>query len=176
MSLHDLRVGLQPTAAFSLNLFQLIGRGEDAIGQWFVGKRPEPLCRLHLWRIWRQEHQLDPLGQLESTTAVPPSTMCLSGLAPTSSANVARAREKISTLTVGTSRQLVWLLCGCDIRQDIHPFIALGHRGIHRRTLRSPDAPQDWFEANAMLIHRPKLSLCLRVLVLHQCELILQFF
>lgn len=36
-------------------------------------KRPEPLSGLHLWRIGRQEHQVDPLRQGESRTAVPPS-------------------------------------------------------------------------------------------------------
>ena len=75
LGLDDLRVRLQPAAAFSLNLFQLIERGEDPIGQWLVGKRPEPLCGLHLWRIRWQEHQVDPLRQGEASTAVPPGAI-----------------------------------------------------------------------------------------------------
>ena len=75
MGLDDLRVSLQPAAAFGLDLFQLVERGEDPIGQWLVGKRPESLGGLHLWGIRRQEHQVDPLGQRESSTAVPASTI-----------------------------------------------------------------------------------------------------
>ena len=75
MGLDDLRVSLQPAAAFGLDLFQLVERGEDPIGQWLVGKRPEPLGRLHFWRIRWQERQVDPLWQLQSGTAVPASTI-----------------------------------------------------------------------------------------------------
>ncbi len=75
MGLDDRRVPLQPATALSLDLFQLIEGGEDPIGQWLVRKRPEPLSGLHLWGIRRQEHQVDPLRQFESSTAVPPGTI-----------------------------------------------------------------------------------------------------
>src|SRR5690242_4543186 len=75
MGLDDLRMRLQPAAAFSLNLFQLIEGGEDPIGQWLVGKWPQSLRGLHLWGIGRQEQQMDALGQGESSTAMPASTI-----------------------------------------------------------------------------------------------------
>ena len=75
MGSDDLRVRLQPAAALSLDLFQLVERGEDPIGQWLIAKWPEALGRLHLWGIRRQEHQVDPLRQCESSTAVPASTI-----------------------------------------------------------------------------------------------------
>jgi hypothetical protein len=113
MGLDDLRVGLQPTATFSLNFFQLIKGGKDPISQWFIGKRPEPLSGLHLWGIRRQKHQVDPFRQCESSTTVPASTiqhqhdLFVWPCSHPPLANAARAREKTSTLTVGTSSQLV---------------------------------------------------------------------
>ena len=62
MSLDHLRVRLKPAAPLGLDLFQLIqGGGEDPIGQRLDGERPEPLSRLHLWRIGWQEDQMQPL-------------------------------------------------------------------------------------------------------------------
>src|SRR5207248_6418549 len=66
----------------SLDFFQLIEGGEDPIGQRFVGKRPEPRSCLYLWGIRWHEHQVDPLRQFELSTAMPASTICLSGPAP----------------------------------------------------------------------------------------------
>jgi len=182
MSLDDCRVCLQPAAAFNLDLFQLVKRGEDPIGQRLVGKRPEPLRGLHLWGIRRQEHQVDPLWQFESCTAVPASpiqhehNVFVWPCSHPPLANAAKAREKISTLTVGTSSQLVRPLCGCDICKDIHPFVALGHRGFDRGSFGCPDAAQNRFEADAMLIHGPRLDAGVGILVLHQSHLLRQFF
>ena len=39
-----------------------------------------------------------------------------------------------------------------------------------------PDASEDRVQADAMLIDRPEVRLCLRMLVLHQGELVRQFF
>jgi hypothetical protein len=60
--------------------------------------------------------------------------------------------------------------------KDIHPFIAVSHRCFDRGSLRSPDAPQDRFEANPMLIHRPHLNAGVWMLVLHQRQLVRQVF
>ena len=50
MSAYDLWVRLKPAATLGLDLFQLIQRGEDAIGQRLVGKWPEPLGGLQIGR------------------------------------------------------------------------------------------------------------------------------
>src|SRR5437667_11216723 len=71
MSAYDLWVRLKPAATRGLDLFQLMQRGEDAIGQRLVGKWPEPLGGLHLWRIGWQEHHLDALRQRQLSTAMP---------------------------------------------------------------------------------------------------------
>ena len=61
-------------------------------------------------------------------------------------------------------------------RKDIHPFIALGHRGFDRGSQGSPNASQDRFEADPMLIHGPELDAGLWMLVLHQGHLFREFF
>ena len=132
MGLDDLRVRLQPAAAFGLDLFQLVERGEDPIGQRLVRKRPEPLRRLHLWGIRRQEHQVDPLWQLKSSTAVPAGTIenqhdlfvwsCAhllgkSGQDERKDLNVDCGHEPPARLPA------LWV----NKSKDIHPFVALGH-------------------------------------------------
>src|SRR5436190_13545992 len=71
VSLDDLWVRLEPAAPFGLHLFQLLQGGEDPIGQWLVGERPEPLSRLYLRRIRRQEDQVDAFGKPQLSTAMP---------------------------------------------------------------------------------------------------------
>jgi hypothetical protein len=174
MGLDDLRVRLQPAAARSLDLFQLIEGSEDPIGQWLVRKRPEPRSLLHLWGIRRQEHQVDPLWQYESSTAVPPGTIQNQHdlfVWPCSRPPLAKAesreREDLNAdrgHEPPTRLPALWMHKG----KDIHPFIALGHRGFDGGSLGSPDASQDRFEADPMLIHGPQLDAGLGVLVLHQ--------
>jgi hypothetical protein len=60
--------------------------------------------------------------------------------------------------------------------KDIHPFVALGHRGIDRGSLRGPHASQDRFETNPMLIHGPWLDASVGMLVLHERHVRWQFF
>jgi hypothetical protein len=52
----------------------------------------------------------------------------------------------------------------------------MSHRSFDRGSFGSPDASQDRFEADPMLIHRPQLNAGLRMLVLYQSELVRQFF
>jgi hypothetical protein len=181
MSLDNLRVLLQPAAAFGLDLLQLFERGEDAIGQWLVGKRPEPLRGLHLWRIRWQERQVDPLGQCESRTAVPAGTIqheddvfvwpCSSFLGKSG-----QGEGEDLHADGGQQQPARPPTLGMDKGKDIHPFVALGHRGLDRGSLGSPDPPQDRFEADPVLIHTPQLNAGVWMLVLHQSELVRQFF
>ena len=60
--------------------------------------------------------------------------------------------------------------------KDIHPFVALGYWSFHRRSLGRPDASQDRFETDAMLIHGPELDAGVWVLMLHHGEVVRQFF
>jgi hypothetical protein len=181
MSLDDVRVCLQPAAALGLNFFQLIEGGEDPIGQWLVGKRPEPLSGLYLWAIGRQEHQVDPLGQGESSTAVPASTIehqhdlfvwpCShllgkSGQGEGEDLNADRGHQQPTRLPALRMHK----------GKNIHPFVALGHQGFDRSSLGSPDASQDRFEANPMLIPAPPLDARLGMGVLNECDLFGQVF
>jgi len=75
MSLGDLWMRLQKASALGLDLLQHIEGGKDPIGQRLVGKWPQSGSLLHFWGIGRQEHQVDPLWELEPSTAVPASTI-----------------------------------------------------------------------------------------------------
>ena len=78
---------------------------------------------------------------------------------------------------MGKSSQLVCpRMADATSGQDVHSFIVLGHWGFHRRTLGSPDAAQDRFEADAMLIHGPRLDAGVGMLVLHQGYLVREVF
>ena len=78
---------------------------------------------------------------------------------------------------MGKSSQLVCpRMADATSGQDVHPFIALGHWGFHRRPLGSPDAAQDRFEADAMFIHGPRLDAGVGMLVLHQGYLVREVF
>lgn len=60
--------------------------------------------------------------------------------------------------------------------KHVHPFIALGHRGVDRRSLWGPDSSQDRLETNAVLIHGPEFDAGLGMLVLHQGHVLGKFF
>jgi hypothetical protein len=69
---NQLRMGLQPPAAFHLHLFQLVKRSKGAIGQWFIAERLQALGWLYLWEIGWQKHQMDPLKNSELGAGMPP--------------------------------------------------------------------------------------------------------
>ena len=70
---NQLRMGLQPPAAFHLHLFQLIKGSKGTIGQRLIGEWPQAFGWLHLWRIGWQKHQMDPFRNNELGAGVPPS-------------------------------------------------------------------------------------------------------
>ena len=45
---NNLRMSLEPAAALGLNVFKLVKRAKDPIGQRLIGERPQALCRLEL--------------------------------------------------------------------------------------------------------------------------------
>jgi hypothetical protein len=181
MSVYHLWVRLKPAAALSLDLFQFIQRGEDAIGQRLVRKRPQPLGRLHLWRIGWQEQQVDTLWELELSTAVPPCPIqnqhdlfvwSCSHLVGKSGQG---AGEHLN-IHAGQQQPTGLPTLRMDKGKDLHPFIALGHWGFHRCSLCGPDPSQDGLETDTVLVHRPELNLRLGVLLLHKGYLLRNFF
>ncbi len=73
VSVNKRRLGLQPAAAFHLDLFQRIKRSERAICERLIREWPQAFGRLQLWRIGWEKHEMDPLGNSELGAGVPPS-------------------------------------------------------------------------------------------------------
>src|SRR6266487_4222198 len=66
-------LGLHPTAPLNLNLLQGIESGKAAIGQGFIGQRPEPFAGLSFGRRRGQKGQLEPRRETQVRTAMPAS-------------------------------------------------------------------------------------------------------
>ncbi len=67
----DLRHLPQREAALSLDSLQGFEIWEMTIGEWFISQGPQPLSRLRLWRIWRQQVQVYACRYLHLWTHVP---------------------------------------------------------------------------------------------------------
>ena len=62
---------LEGDAARGLGVFEVVDRGEMAVGERGVGQRPEMLGGLELGRIRRQEQQMEMLGHAQFEAGVP---------------------------------------------------------------------------------------------------------
>ena len=68
---NDFRVSLQPATPLRLSVLQLVKGGEDPIGEWFVGERPQTFCRLQFWGVRRQKEQMQSFWKHQVATLVP---------------------------------------------------------------------------------------------------------
>lgn len=176
-----LRMSLEPATALGLNLLQFVQRGEDAVGERFVGKRPQPFCRLQFWRMRGQEQQVQAFWDDEIDTLMPtgliqnqqkmfgwPGALFLG--------KGGQSQRKGDRTDGGHQQPTGSSALGFDKAIDIHPLVALPDHCAHARSLARPDAPQDGFEADAVFILTPYLNLSLWVLLLQLFHLFGQFF
>ncbi len=70
-----LRLVLQDRTALNLSRFQVLKRLERTIGDGLIAQWPDAFTWLQLGRIRRQEEQVDPLGDDQVRTAVPPRSI-----------------------------------------------------------------------------------------------------
>ena len=70
---NNLWMSLQPAAAISLDLFQLVKRSEQPVNQRLIGERPQTFCGLQLGRMGWQKEQMKPFWNHEIPTLVPAS-------------------------------------------------------------------------------------------------------
>ena len=181
VSTYHRRVILEPAAALGLHLFQFIQRREHPIGQWLVGERPQPLCRLDLGRIGREEQQLDTWGKRDCGTFVPSCA-----IQQQDDLFVRPSSDLLGKQRQGLGEHLpidCWQkqpggtpAFGMNKGEDVHPLIAWGHWRFDRRSFWGPDASENGFEANAMLIHTPQFDGGLRLGGSHCLDLLRQFF
>jgi hypothetical protein len=63
--------GLQSAAAFDQHRLQVVQIGEGAVGHRLIDQAPEPLSRLQLGRVGREEGQVEPLRQHQVRADMP---------------------------------------------------------------------------------------------------------
>lgn len=160
---NDLRMSLEPAATDCLNLLQFLKRVEDAIGKRLIGERPEAFSRLQLGRVGWQKEQMKPLRNHQIPTFVPAGLikhqenvlvwpnllfLCESGQREGEGSSVDGGHEQPTRLSA------LWL----DKPIEMHPLIPLADHRSHSASLACPNAAQDGFEPDAMLILTPEFN------------------
>ena len=70
-----LRLVLKQHTALDLCCFQVVEGAEGAIGNAFIGQRPQALAGLEFGGIGRQEEEMDALGHHELFACMPPRSI-----------------------------------------------------------------------------------------------------
>ena len=178
---NDLRMSLQPAAALSSHLLQLVKRAKGAIGKRFIGERPQTFCGLKLRRMGGQKEQVQPFGNSQLGTLVPARLICdhkhvfvrphalllgKGGERQRKSGRIDRGHEQ------PPGRAAVWVHKAIQI----HPLIAWSDHGPHSGPLAIPNAAQNRFETNAVLILAPQFNGGFWVRFLQLFDLLGEFF
>jgi hypothetical protein len=155
---------LEGGAASKLRIFQILDGGKVLVDERGVGQRPEVFGGLQFGRIGWEEEQVDVVGDPQPDARVP-----------------ARPIEHEHNLLGGTGSRLTRKLGQLDFKDgnahgrgqmkdgptgggmhktdQVAPREAVLHGGNRTLTDRRPDAPQQRFEPDAMLIGGPQLHL-----------------
>ena len=146
-----------------LRVFEVLDGGEMLVDQGGVGERPEMLSRLQFGGIRRQEEQMHMLRHPQSEAGVPPGAVkhqhnllvwasthltCELGQFDFKHGNADGGGQMKERPTGG----------GMDKADQVAPGKAVLHRGDGPLPNRSPDPPQEWFQADAMLVSGPDLD------------------
>src|SRR2546429_5975020 len=174
-------VAQQCLAALQLRLFQLLKGVKVAIGDAFVGQGPESLTWLQLWRIRRQKDEMEPFWDDQLRTAMPAcsiqhqdnmlartgtDTACKLLQGQIHHGNIDPRKEQPD----GSPRLRMHKAI------DVHPLVARLHDHPRTHALLHPDATQQGFETDAMLIKGPEFDACLGMLPLDLGSLAGKFF
>jgi hypothetical protein len=154
---------LQSTALGELGLFEVFDRGEVAVDEGRIRQRPAMLGGLQLGRVRRQEVQMDVFRDAEPQARVPAGAVqdeddLLLGAGAHCCGEAGQldlekgngdGRRQVEECAAGR---------GMDETDEVAPDEAMTHAGDRSTADRRPDAPQQGFEANAMLVGRPQLD------------------
>lgn len=160
----EVATALEGDATPGLRLFQLVEIGEVAVDEDGVGEWPEMFGGLKLGGIRRQEEQVDVVGHAQFDARVPASAIqhqhdLLVGSGPRLLGESSELDlEDLDThirgeVEKGATRG------GMDEADEVAPGEAVLYDGVESRTAtRRPDAPEQRFEANSMLVGGPELD------------------
>ncbi len=159
-----LALRLQGGAVGELGVFEVLNAGKMAVDEHVVGERPEVFGRLQLGRIRRQEQEVDVLGDAQPLAGVPAGAVQdeddllggtgadgagESGELDCEQGDADRGGEVEERATRGRVHEA----------HQIAPGEPVAHYGGGALSDWCPDAPQERFQANAVLIGGPHLDL-----------------
>jgi hypothetical protein len=174
-------MSLEPTAALGLDLFKLVERAEDPIGERLIGERPQTFGWLQLRRMRWQKEQMQSFGNHKITAFVPaclienekdvlvwPSPLLLDE----GSKSKRKGRCVDGRHEQPGSLSALWL----HKTVEVHPLIARSDQRPDPASFPRPGATQDRFEANAMFILTPQFNLSVWIRLMLFLDLLWEFF
>ena len=178
---NGVRLVEQFLTALHLRLFQFIKAAKVAIGDPFVGQGPEPLAGLQFGRVRRQKDEMQPLWNDELRAAVPPCSVehkrnAFVFIGPNASGKLFQGQVHDGDVHPrqeqpnGSSRERM------HEGVDIHPLITRLHEDTRARSFPNPDAAQQRFETDAVLIKSPQFDEGFRMILLDLGYLDRKFF
>lgn len=159
------KIGLicQNTATLGKYFVEIIQCLKIFVGQRFIGQGPETLGRLNFWRIWRQEHQFDPVWHIEVIGYVPTRPVeHQNDVLVGACADLTGERREKSTEDQGIDgiANEPHHLSGCRTHEAIEveplePVVAVGDRTA---APWCPYLPYNRLQSKPMLIKRPDFN------------------
>ena len=158
-----LRLLLQDSTALDLGRLQVVECLERAISHAFIRERPQAFTGLQFRRIRRQEEQVDALRNDEVRTAMPASSIQHQQdpfvLPGSHRPSKVRQRNRKHLHRHGWQQQPLRLSGNrMDKTVDVKPLVAVMDRDAWTGSFPHPDAAQDRFQTDAMLIGRPQFN------------------
>jgi hypothetical protein len=159
----QLGVTLQLSAASELDVFELLDRREMAVDQTAVGQRPQVLSRLQFGRVGGQEEQVHVVGDAQLDAGVPAGTVehehNLLGGAGADGTGEGREFDR-EQCNGDRGRQVEDSAArgGMDEADEVAPGEAVADQRERALANGRPDAPQQRFEADPVLIDGPQLD------------------
>ena len=177
----ELRLVLKHHTALDLCLFQVIEAAKGAIGDAFIGQGPQAFTGLQFGGIGRQKEQMDALGHHQLLASMPPSSIehqqdplrgtgsdRLSKVGERNGEHFRRHRRQQKPFGLASSR--------LDKSVEVEPLVALMYADAGARPFAHPNASENGFESNPMLIGRPQLNRRLGKGLLERIHLLWEFF
>jgi hypothetical protein len=159
---------LEGDAALGLGFFEVVDRGEVAVGERRIREGPEVFGGLQLGRIRRQEEQVQVLGDVQLGTGVPPRAVedqhdLLGGTGTDGAGEFGELDLEERDVDGGREVEEGLTRGGLDEANQIAPREAVLDRGDRTLAVEAPDLVQDRFQADAVLVGGPELDLGLGV-------------
>ena len=155
---------LQGGAVGELGVFEVLDAGEMLVDECSVGQGPEMFGGLQFGRVRGQKEQVDVLGDPEVDAGMPARPIehqhdLLGGTGSRLASELGQLHLKHRDAHGGGQMKERPTGGGMDEADEVAPGKAVLHHCHWPLTDRRPDAPQERFQADAMLIGRPQLHL-----------------